>query len=132
MCGGNQHLFCRACITKHLGNFQTCPTYMQELSVETLTEAPRAVKNFLSELKIRCDFHERGCLFLVELGNLENHVKKCGFVSVVCSNEGCELVVNQRDLIHHESTVFKQRRVKCHSCIELRQEIKIGRHEQET
>ena len=123
MCRGNQHLFCRACITRHLGNFQTCPTCMQELCVETLTEAPRAVKNFLSELKIRCEFHDRGCLALVELGNLENHVKLCGFAPVACSNEGCELVVNQRDLIHHESTVCKQRRVKCHSCIELRQEM---------
>ncbi len=123
MCRENQHLYCRACITRHLANFQTCPTCMQELNVETLMEAPRAVTNFLSELTIRCDFHDRGCLALIELRELEKHVKECGFAPVVCSNEGCEFVANQRDLIHHESVVCEQRRVKCHNCAELRIEM---------
>ena len=123
MCRENQHLFCRACITRHLTNFQTCPTCMQKLRIDTLTQAPRAVNNFLCELKIRCDFYDRGCVVLIELGDLENHLKECGFAPVVCSNEGCELEVNQRDLVHHESAVCEQRRVKCHNCAELRQEM---------
>ena len=123
MCRENQHLFCRACITRHLTNSQTCPTCMQKLRIDTLTEAPRAVTNFLCELKIRCDFYDRGCVVLIELGDLKNHLKECGFAPVVCSNEGCELVVNQRDLVHHESAVCEQRRVKCHNCAELRQEM---------
>ena len=123
MCRENQHLFCRACITKHLTYSQTCPTCMQKLRIDTLTQAPRAITNFLCELKIRCDFYDRGCLVLIELGDLKNHLKECGFAPVVCSNEGCELEVNQRDLVHHESAACEQRRVKCHNCAELRQEM---------
>ncbi|CAB4021941.1 RING finger 151-like [Paramuricea clavata] len=123
MCRENQHLFCRACITRHLTNSQTCPTCMQKLRIDTLTQAPRAVTNFLCELTIRCDFYDRGCVVLIELGDLENHLKECGFAPVVCSNAGCELVVNQRDLVHHESAVCEQRRVKCHNCAELQQEM---------
>jgi N-acetylneuraminic acid mutarotase len=93
---------------------------MQELRIDTLTEAPRAVTNFLCELKIRCDFYDQGCVVLIELGDLENHLKECEFAPVVCSNEGCELEVNQRDLVHHESSVCEQQRVKCHNCAELK------------
>ncbi len=50
-------------------------------------------------------------------------VKEGGFAPVVCSNEGCEFVVNQRDLIHHESVVCERRRVSCHNCAELQIEM---------
>ena len=122
MCRNNEHLFCRACITKHLVNSKTCPSCMEKLTVQTLREAPRFVTRCLAELKIGCEYFDRGCGF-VELEKLEEHVKECGFAPVVCSNEGCELEVNKRDLIHHETTVCEQRRVKCHDCGEMRQEL---------
>ena len=122
-CQHNEHLFCRACITVHLMNFQTCPSCMEPLTVQSLSQAPRAVTNMLSELKIRCQFFERGCGQFVELENLERHITDCGFAPAVCSNEGCQLVVNRKDLINHEAVVCKQRRVKCHSCDEIKQEM---------
>ena len=48
----NEHIFCRACITTHLMNSQTCPTCMQPLTVETLRQAPRGIRNLLSELQM--------------------------------------------------------------------------------
>lgn len=122
MCRSNEHLFCRACITRHLKNAQTCPSCMDELSVDTLREAPRIVTNCLSEFKIRCEFFHRGCRF-VELGQLDSHVKECGYAPAMCSNEGCGLEVNKRDLIHHETAVCEQRKVQCHNCEEMRQEL---------
>ena len=122
-CRHNEHLFCRACITIHLMNFQTCPSCMEPLTVESLRQAPRTATNLLSELKIRCQFFDRGCGQFVELGDLERHVTDCGFAPAVCSNEGCQLEVNKHDLLHHETAVCELRRVKCHNCNEIRQEM---------
>jgi hypothetical protein len=123
MCGHNEHLFCRACITTHLRNVQECPTCRSPLTVDTLKQASRSIRNLLSELKIRCEFFDRGCATSVELANLERHVADCGFAPAICSNEGCGLEVNQQDLLHHETATCEQRRVKCHSCGEIKHEI---------
>ena len=122
MCRNNEHLFCRVCITQHLRNSKTCPSCMEELSIDTLREAPRFVTSCLAELRIRCEYFNRGCGF-VDLEKLEKHVTECGYAPVVCSNEGCGLEVNKRDLIHHETAVCEQRRVKCHNCGEIREEL---------
>ena len=119
----NEHIFCRACITRHLMNSHTCPTCMQPLTVETLRQAPRGVRNMLAELQIRCKFFDRGCGKFVQLGDLERHVADCGFAPAVCSNEGCQLEVNKQDLLHHETAVCELRRVKCHSCNDIRREM---------
>ena len=123
MCSPNEHLFCRACITRHLKNSKTCPTCREPLTVETLKQASRNVTNLLYELKIRCQFFARGCTQFVELGNLESHEADCGFAPAVCSNEGCQLEVNKQDLLHHETAVCEQRRVVCHSCNDIRREM---------
>ena len=119
----NEHIFCKACITRHLMNSQTCPTCMQPLTVETLKEPSRTVMNFLAELKIRCEFFDRGCGKYIQLGDLKRHVADCGFAPAVCSNEGCQLEVNKQDLLHHETAVCELRRVQCHSCNDIRREM---------
>ena len=121
MCQQNEHLFCRGCVTPHLMYSETCPSCIQPLTVESLREAPRTVTNLLSELKIACDYAGRGCEDFVELGNLERHVADCGFAPAVCSNEGCQLVVNKQDLLHHETAVCELRRII--SCNEIREEM---------
>ena len=63
----NEHYYCSSCIKKHLENSAFCPTCLEHLSVETLKEASRIVKNYLSELNIRCDFYGRGCPEMVQL-----------------------------------------------------------------
>ena len=122
MCRHNEHMFCRACITIHLTNSQTCPSCLEPLTVETLSQPSRTVMNLLSELKIRCRFFNRGCERFIELGNLDRHVRDCGFAPAICSN-GCELEMNKQDLLHHETAVCELRRIKCHSCNEIRQEM---------
>ena len=119
----NEHIFCRACITRHLIYSQTCPTCMQPLTVQTLRQAPRTVTNLLSELILRCEFFDRGCGKFIKLGDLERHVADCGFAPAVCSNEGCQLEVNKQDLLHHETAVCELRRVQCHSCNDIRRDM---------
>ena len=130
----NEHIFCRACITTHLMYSPTCPICVQLLTIETLRQAPRGVRNMLDELSIRCEFFDRGCGKFVQLGDLERHVADCGFAPAVCSNEGCQLEVNKRDLLHHETTVCELRRVQCHSCNDMKREmdtmkVKLERNE---
>ena len=81
--------------------------------------------NLLSELKIHCQFFNRGCEKFIELGNLDRHVTDCGFAPAVCSNEGCRLEVNKQDLLHHETAVCELRRVQCHDCNDIRQEMDV-------
>ena len=119
LCPRNHHCFCRACITRHLENYQRCPTCADELTVETLIEPPRMVKDYINELKIHCVYIDRGCQEILQLQHLDQHEATCGFTPAMCTNQGCGATVNQRDLIHHESEVCEFRKLKCHSCGEI-------------
>ena len=119
LCPRNQHCFCRACITKHLENSRKCPTCADELTEETLAEPNRMVKDYLNELNIHCAYNNRGCEEIVQLQHLDNHEATCGFTPAVCTNPGCGAILNQRDLINHESELCEFRKLKCHSCGEM-------------
>ena len=120
MCRRNQHYFCHGCIMEHLRrNSHTCPTCADELSVETLQDVPRIVKDYLDELSIRCDHYDRGCRELVQLQNLKRHVAECGFTPVVCGNQGCGETISKRDRTYHESELCQFRKLKCHNCGEI-------------
>ena len=119
----NEHYYCSSCIKKHLENSAFCPTCLEHLSVDTLKEASRIVKNYLSELNIRCDFYARGCPEMVQLGDLKRHVRSCGFLPVQCSNDGCNILVNARDKLHHEAEVCNFRKLKCHDCGQLKNDV---------
>ena len=120
MCRRNQHYFCRGCITEHLRrNSHTCPTCADELTVETLTNVPRIVTDYLNRRKIRCDYEDRGCRELVQLQNLNRHVAECGFSPVVCGNQGCGQTISKRHRTYHENEQCQFRKLKCHNCEEL-------------
>ena len=119
LCPRNHHCFCRSCITKHLESSRRCPTCADELTVETLAEPQRMVKDMLNELNIHCIYINRGCQEILQLQHLDNHEATCGFTPAVCTNQGCGATLNQRDLIHHQSELCEFRKLKCHSCGEM-------------
>ena len=124
MCRDNEHIFCRGCITEHLTvNSHACPECNEALTVETLRQAPRLVRNYLSELKINCSYSSRGCPKYTRLEELDSHVENCGFAPAKCSNKECSMEINKRELIHHESMVCEYRKVKCHSCSKLEKDM---------
>ncbi|CAB3991085.1 E3 ubiquitin- ligase NRDP1-like [Paramuricea clavata] len=118
-CQNREHPFCLSCISQHLRNSHTCPECREHLTPETLKN-PRFLKNILSELKIKCDHNERGCPGYVQLGNLQNHVEKCGFAPVMCRNEGCGMLVNRKDKEIHERELCQFRIPKCHDCKDIK------------
>ena len=103
-------------------NSHTCRQCNEDLTVETLRRA-RVVSNVLSALKIKCDYFHRGCQEYVRLEELDSHVENCGFAPVKCSNKECEMIVNKREIIHHESTVCEYKKVKCHNCVKIEQDV---------
>ena len=125
-CKNNEHLFCLECITEHLKvNSQTCPECKEHLSVETLRR-PRVVNNYLSKLKINCDYANRGCSEYVCVEDLQTHVENCGFAPVLCSNEECGVEINKQERVHHETAVceYRNRRVKCHDCGQIQEVVR--------
>ena len=114
MCQNNEHVFCHACITEHLRrNSQTCPECSEHLTVDTLRR-PRVLNNYLSKLKINCDFASRGCPEFVCVENLESHVANCGFAPVMCPNQNCGMVIDKQDRVHHETVVCEYKKTKEH------------------
>ena len=87
--------------------------------MESLADAPRIVRNLLSEQRIRCDHHERGCQEIVQLGNLASHVAVCGKAPVVCANEECSSEINRENQVRHENEECRFREVKCRNCKEM-------------
>ena len=128
-CQNKDHLFCHAHILRHLReNSHTCPVCRDSLSPETLRRPTGFLKNYLDDLKIKCDHHDRGCTDDVRLEDLQRHVDKCGFTPVMCENEGCEMVVNKRDKDNHERNLCQFRVSKCHDCRDIKtnqDEIKV-------
>ena len=120
----NEHYYCSSCIKKYLENSTNCPSCIEYLSNETLKPASRIVLNYISELHIRCDFHSRGCPEMVQVSELKRHVEICGFSPVQCSNDGCNVVMNTRDRLHHEAEVCDFRKLKCHDCGQLKNEVR--------
>ena len=123
MCRNNEHLFCLDCIAEHLRvNSQNCPECNDHLSVDTLRRA-RVVNNCLSKLKINCDHASRGCPEFTCLEELKTHVATCGYAPVLCSNAECGMEINQQDKVRHETEVCEYRRVKCHDCGQIQEDV---------
>ncbi len=132
LCQNKDHIFCLAHISRHLQNSQTCPVCRDPLTPETLRPPTGFLKNYLDDLKIKCDHHDRGCPDVVRLEDLQRHVDQCGFAPVVCGNEGCGTVVNKRDKENHEKNLCQFRVAKCHDCRDIKvtqDEMKVTQNE---
>jgi hypothetical protein len=81
------------------------------------------LNNYLSKLKINCDYASRGCPEFTCVEGLETHVANCEFAPVFCSNENCGMEINKQDQVHHETEVCGYRKVKCHDCGQTREVV---------
>ena len=116
----NQHYFCKACITKHLQNSQTCPVCVDNLTEEALCKPPKIVTDYLNGLIINCSHSERGCTEMMELGTLKTHEAVGTYKPVACSSEQCSVIVNMKDLEEHEKKHCENRLIHCHECVTIK------------
>lgn len=106
------HLFCDRCINDWLRLHPTCPIDRLHLRPCMLRPAPRAIRNLLSRLKLRCLFYEDGCRELVTLEHHSSHVESCKFdpsITVTCKLY-CKRSMPQRDFKTHNcyNELFKE------------------------
>ena len=59
-----------------------------------------AVKNLINNLSIRCENASSGCVVVMKLDKVQEHLESCGYVSVKCA--GCCLEVNRCELADHQ------------------------------
>ena len=125
----NQHYFCKECIKKHLEtNAKSCPICVQDLSEETLAEAPRILTDYLNGLIISCDHMDRGCTEEVPISRLKSHVRECDFRPIVCTNEKCGQTFNHKDLAGHVTGECEYRLVNCPNCDDIMIYKKFTKH----
>ena len=125
----NQHYFCKECIKKHLEtNAKSCPICVQDLSEETLAEAPRILTDYLNGLIISCDHTDRGCTEEVPVSGLKSHVRECDFRPIVCTNEKCGQTFNQKGLAGHVTDECEYRLVHCLDCDDIMIYKKFAKH----
>ena len=114
---------------KHLEtNAKSCPICVQDLSEETLAEAPRILTDYLNGLIISCDHTDRGCTEEVPISRLKSHVRECGFRPIVCTNEKCGQIFNQKHLAGHVTDECEYRLVHCLDCDDIMIYKKFTKH----
>jgi Skp family chaperone for outer membrane proteins len=81
------------------------------------------LSNYLSKLKINCDYASRGCPEFTCVEDLKTHVASCSFAPVFCSNEHCGTEINKQEKDHHETVVCEYRRMNCHDCGQIQEDV---------
>ncbi|XP_073679595.1 E3 ubiquitin-protein ligase PDZRN3-B [Garra rufa] len=94
------HVFCAACALQWLSKVSSCPVQCRQISTKELNHV-LPLKNLILKLDIKCDHHNRGCNQVMKLQRLSEHAEKCEFSPVGCRNEGCDAVLNLKDVASH-------------------------------
>jgi len=101
-----EHLFCSDCIFKWISRStaRSCPIDRTPINVTTgLKPAPRAIRNLLARLELRCDYAASGCQYVSRLEQMEKHAASCDFnprKQVRC-NMWCERLMAREELERH-------------------------------
>ncbi|KAM6950039.1 TNF receptor-associated factor 6 isoform 1-T2 [Lycodopsis pacificus] len=107
------HRFCKNCIEKSIRDTgQRCPVDNERLLEDQLFPDNFAKREILS-LTVRCP--NSGCADKMELRHLENHVARCQFATVPCSQ--CQQSVRKSHLEEHKTVDCQRRPMTCPDCV---------------
>ena len=72
--------YCFECISDWLLSNPTCPNDRKRLTMDKLKSAPKMVNNLLSNMKIKCEYQEKGCQSIMNISDLDSHLNNdCAF-----------------------------------------------------
>ncbi|NXA33602.1 RNF41 ligase, partial [Eudromia elegans] len=139
-----EHAFCAACIHGWLLHHSNCPEDRQALDGALLRPLYRYMKNDLNRLQLHCKNREYGCEMVCSLESIDRHERECEYSQILCSNPGCPVQIERRNLDGHLA-VCDYRSRECpngcgytvlgaedtqHNCVaELRTELELLRSE---
>ena len=72
-----QQLYCGLCITEWLSQSKCCPNDREELDAKGLKTPSRIILNLLNGMKVKCEFHNRGCDHITRYDNIDKHITLC-------------------------------------------------------
>lgn len=72
-----RQIYCKECITEWLKDNTTCPFDRKLLNAESLRSPSRVVTNLLNNMKVKCDYHLKGCKVISAMDQLSQHLKSC-------------------------------------------------------
>ncbi|CAG2119319.1 unnamed protein product, partial [Medioppia subpectinata] len=108
-----EHSFCKVCIHKWLQRSTVCPNDRQYLNLTLLKPIPRFMRNILDKLEMKCKFIGNGCLQVIPLESLRQHIPVCDFnpdKQIDCVS-GCGLTLKKRELESHNCVKALRQRV---------------------
>ena len=129
------HVFCKGCIKTALREKKKCPMDRSALQVADLSRA-RAVEETVSRKRLRCPCaaqhtdEEDGCGWVGMVRERQTHIDtECGYTSVPCPHDGCEVRVQRRAVEEHAASC-EQRVEACEHCGEGGVVSQRAQHEQ--
>ncbi|XP_054153474.1 protein zer-1 homolog [Oppia nitens] len=96
-----QQAFCTDCIKEWLVKQTTCPYDRKQLTIEQLSSPPRILVNLLSNLKIKCDFWDKGCPVITTVQQLTEHTANCPHNVQQCPQCLCNYTTGARQPFEH-------------------------------
>ena len=113
ICG---HNFCKSCLSECLGQVPSCPVCREELKASSEYLFPnKALKREILDLKIKCNQLKKGCEWVGELREKEDHDKQCEYVGEVCANK-CGEQVMRKAVRNHLEKLCPRRKTSCEYC----------------
>ena len=129
------HVFCKGCIEKTLLEKGVCPVDRSALQVADLSPV-LAVQAMVNRKRVRCPCaaqhtdEEDGCDWVGKVSERQKHLNtECGYTSVPCPHDGCEVRVQRRAVEEHAASC-EQRVEACEHCGEGVAVSQRAQHEQ--
>ena len=129
------HVFCKGCIETALCEKEECPVDRSALQVADLRRSC-IVENLVNKKKVRCPCaaqhtdEEDGCGWVGMVRERQTHIDtECGYTSVPCPHDGCEVRVQRRAVEEHAASC-EQRVEACEHCGEGGVVSQRAQHEQ--